>query len=166
MGNHDRWDPPGHAGFSTEASRAISWTREQLEGPQTGPPQAAGGFARVCPTPIRIGRDLFVHGLPRKPLSEYIFPEDEYNSLKINQLFVLVDRYGFHGHTHVPGIIAEDFRFFSPNEIDSEYNLGETKLMINVGSVGQPRAGDNRASYVILDYGIERVPRLRPGTGR
>ena len=33
--------------------------------------------------------------------------------------------------------------------------------MVNVGSVGQPRDGDNRACYVILDDGM-RLTRLRP----
>src|SRR5262249_45091001 len=60
----------------------------------------------------------------------------------------------FQGHTHVPGIFTESFQFFSPEEIDLEYTLGDGKLMINVGSVGQPRDGDNRACYVILEDGL------------
>jgi len=36
---------------------------------------------------------------------------------------------------------------------DLEYTLGEAKLMVNVDSVGQPRDGDDRACYVILEDG-------------
>jgi len=72
----------------------------------------------------------------------------------MERLFQLVLRYCFQGHTHVPGIFTENFQFFSPDEIDGEYNLGEGKLLINVGSVGQPRDGDPRACYVILEDGL------------
>ena len=43
---------------------------------------------------------------------------------------------------------------FSPEEIDHEYRLGEKKTMINVGSVGQPRDGDPRACYVVLEDNV------------
>ena len=38
-----------------------------------------------------------------------------------------------------------------PAEISNRYQVGDQKLMINVGSVGQPRDGDPRSSYVIFD---------------
>ena len=72
----------------------------------------------------------------------------------MERLFQLVGRYCFQGHTHVPGIFTENFQFFSPEEIDHEYTLGEGKVMVNVGSVGQPRDGDNRACYVVLEDGL------------
>jgi diadenosine tetraphosphatase ApaH/serine/threonine PP2A family protein phosphatase len=81
--------------------------------------------------------------------------EDIYNHRKMERLFQLVGQYCFQGHTHVPGIFTENLQFFSPEEIDLEYTLGDGKLMINVGSVGQPRDGDNRACYAILDDGID-----------
>ena len=112
-------------------------------------------FLGELPRSYRIGPFLFVHGSPRNPLSEYIFPEDIYNHRKMERLFQLVERYCFQGHTHVPGIFTESFQFFAPEEIDNEYTLGEGKLMVNVGSVGQPRDGDNRSCYVILDDGQE-----------
>ena len=95
-----------------------------------------------------------MHGSPRNPLSEYIFPEDIYNHRKMERLFQLVERYCFQGHTHVPGVFTEGFQFYAPEEIDHEYTLGDGKVMINVGSVGQPRDGDPRACYVILDDGL------------
>jgi diadenosine tetraphosphatase ApaH/serine/threonine PP2A family protein phosphatase len=71
----------------------------------------------------------------------------------MERLFQLVERYCFQGHTHVPGVFTESFQFYAPEEIDNEYTLGDGKLLINVGSVGQPRDGDPRACYVILDDG-------------
>ena len=71
----------------------------------------------------------------------------------MERLFQLVERYCFQGHTHVPGVFTEGYQFFAPEEIDHEYTLGEGKVMVNVGSVGQPRDGDNRACYVVLDDG-------------
>ncbi|MCA1686767.1 MAG: metallophosphatase family protein, partial [Planctomycetia bacterium] len=57
------------------------------------------------------------------------------------------------------------FQFYAPEEIDNEYTLGDGKLMINVGSVGQPRDGDNRACYVILDDGRPASPPPRADGG-
>ena len=155
LGNHDQgalFDPDG---FNVGAERAIFWTRAQLE--------AAGDrannerrweFLGALPRTHRISSFLFVHGSPRNPLSEYVFPEDIYNHRKMERLFQLVERYCFQGHTHVPGIFTEGYQFYSPDEIDFTYTLGDGKVMVNVGSVGQPRDGDNRACYVILDDGM------------
>jgi diadenosine tetraphosphatase ApaH/serine/threonine PP2A family protein phosphatase len=41
-------------------------------------------------------------------------------------------------------------RFISPDEANYEYRIGTEKAMINVGSVGQPRDGDPRGCYVVL----------------
>jgi diadenosine tetraphosphatase ApaH/serine/threonine PP2A family protein phosphatase len=50
----------------------------------------------------------------------------------------------------VPGIFTEDGRFLSPDEVGGRYPLPNTKIMVNVGSVGQPRDGDSRACYILL----------------
>jgi diadenosine tetraphosphatase ApaH/serine/threonine PP2A family protein phosphatase len=154
LGNHDQgamFDPDG---FNIGAERAIFWTRSQLENPSDrSNNERRWEFLGELPRSHRVGPFLFVHGSPRNPLSEYIFPEDIYNHRKMERLFQLVERYCFQGHTHVPGIFTESYQFFAPEEIDNEYTLGEGKLMVNVGSVGQPRDGDNRACYVVLDDG-------------
>jgi predicted phosphodiesterase len=155
LGNHDQgamFDPEG---FNIGAERAIFWTREQLESSgDRANNEKRWEFLGELPRTHRVGPYLFVHGSPRNPLSEYIFPEDIYNHRKMERLFQLVGQYCFQGHTHVPGIFTENFQFFSPEEIDQEYTLGEGKLMINVGSVGQPRDGDNRACYVLFEDGL------------
>jgi diadenosine tetraphosphatase ApaH/serine/threonine PP2A family protein phosphatase len=166
LGNHDQgamFDPDG---FNIGAERAIFWTREQLECPTDRiNNERRREFLRQLPHSYRLGSYLFVHGSPRNPLSEYIFPEDIYNHRKMERLFPLVERYCFQGHTHIPGIFTEDFQFFAPDQVNLEYRLGAGKLLINVGSVGQPRDGDNRACYVILDDGFAN-DQAHAGSGR
>jgi predicted phosphodiesterase len=162
LGNHDQgalFDPEG---FSSGAERAIFWTRDQLEGgdnPEDA--QRRWDFLAELPRAVRQQKRLFVHGSPRNPLNEYVFPEDVYNTKKLEKLFSLVDHVSFQGHTHVPGVFTEDLRFYHPGDIGERFTLGERKAMINVGSVGQPRDNDPRSCYVILtDDTVEfrRVP--------
>jgi predicted phosphodiesterase len=153
LGNHDNgalFDPEG---FSSGAERAIFWTRAQLEDRSLNGAQARWDFLARLPRTYRDGDIMFVHGSPRSPLNEYVFPEDIYNQRKIERIFGFIQKYCFQGHTHVPGVFTENFRFYSPGEISNTYTLGEQKLMINVGSVGQPRDSDPRSSYVVLEDG-------------
>ncbi len=66
-------------------------------------------------------------------------------------LFGKVKQYCFMGHTHLPGVFTTECEFHAPDEIDYFYKLGPAKVMVNVGSVGQPRDDDKRSCYVILD---------------
>jgi predicted phosphodiesterase len=152
LGNHDQgalYDPEG---FSSGAERAIFWTRDQLEMPNGDADRTAKrwAFLSELPRTHREGPFTFVHGSVRNPLSEYVFPEDVHNMRKLERIFSQIDRYAFQGHTHVPGIFTEDGRFLSPDEIGGHYPLPAGKMMVNVGSVGQPRDGDSRACYVLL----------------
>jgi diadenosine tetraphosphatase ApaH/serine/threonine PP2A family protein phosphatase len=154
LGNHEQAVIVERARSSGLTDRGTCWTWKQLNDPGDRiKNEIRKGFLMHLPRSYELGPYLFVHGSPRNPLSEYVFPEDIYNRHKLEHLFQLVRHYCFQGHTHVPGIITEDSKHFTPAEINGEYRLGEAKLMVNVGSVGQPRDGDNRACYVILDDG-------------
>jgi predicted phosphodiesterase len=151
LGNHDLgavFDPEG---FSSAAEKAIFWTRGQLE-------MANGDSAAVIrrwdflaelPRVIRETKCMYLHASPRAPVTEYVFPEDIYNPRKLEKLFTLFEGCCFLGHTHVPGIFTEDCRFITPNDCNGQFRYRSGKYMVNVGSVGQPRDGDPRASYVI-----------------
>lgn len=152
LGNHDQgalYDPEG---FSSGAERAIFWTRDQLEMANGDAEQTTRRwqFLSELPRTHREGPFTYVHGSVRNPLSEYVFPEDVHNLKKLERLFALIERYAFQGHTHVPGVFTEDGRFVSPDEMGGRYPLANSKLMVNVGSVGQPRDGDSRACYVLV----------------
>ncbi len=171
LGNHDSsalFDPEG---FNVAAEQAIFWTRAQLECGRDGPEASRKRMEFICGLPrmTREGSILFVHGSPRGPTNEYVFPEDTQNSKKIEKLFSMVPHLCFQGHTHVPGVFTTDLRFVRPADTGDGYDVSDPaeKLMINVGSVGQPRDGDRRCCYVIFDeqllvyrrveYDIERT---------
>jgi predicted phosphodiesterase len=162
LGNHDQgalFDPEG---FNSGAERAIFWTRSQLEeGPGTAAMrQRRWDFLGELPRTHSVDNKLFVHGSARNPLNEYVFPEDIYNKRKLEKIFALIPQHAFQGHTHVPGVFTESCNFFSPDEINYEYRLDRNKAMINVGSVGQPRDGDPRACYVVLEDDLVRFRRV------
>jgi len=150
LGNHDNgalFDPDG---FSAGAERAIFWTRKQLEDASIAGAAKRWEFLARLPRTFRDGDFMFVHGSPRSPLNEYVFPEDTYNQRKLERIFTFIQKYCFQGHTHVPGVFTENFRFYSPPDLSLQYELGSQKVMVNVGSVGQPRDGDPRSCYVVL----------------
>lgn len=159
LGNHDQavlFDP---AGFNPVALRAIFWTRDQMESSSSGDPDTIDrrwDFLGELPKRHDEGEFLFVHGSPRDPTNEYVFPEHIYDRERMANLFQRVQKYCFQGHTHIPGVFTAGGSFLPPDEIDRVYSLGDEKAMFNVGSVGQPRDEDPRACYVILD-GDERT---------
>jgi diadenosine tetraphosphatase ApaH/serine/threonine PP2A family protein phosphatase len=167
LGNHDQgamFDPDG---FNPPAERAIFWTRDQLESSAESRQarEKRWEFLAERPRSHRENGYLYVHGSARNPLNEYVFPEDIYNQRKMERIFALVERYCFQGHTHVPGIFTEQlpddlYQFSSPEEIDYAHKLDGRKTLCNVGSVGQPRDGDPRACYVLLDGDTIRYRRV------
>ncbi|MCI0376544.1 MAG: metallophosphoesterase family protein [Gemmataceae bacterium] len=167
LGNHDQgamFDPDG---FNPPAERAIFWTRAQLESPgeSSQKKEARWEFLAERPRTFKENSILYVHGSARNPLNEYVFPEDIYNQRKMDRIFALVEKYCFQGHTHVPGVFTESlpedmYQFHAPDEIDYVWKLNGRKTLINVGSVGQPRDGDWRACYVMLDGDTVRFRRV------
>lgn len=186
LGNHDSsalFDPEG---FNIAAEQAIFWTRAQIECGSDGPEASLRRMQYLCEMPRVVqevgvaanadgsqveGGLMFVHGSPRGPTNEYVFPEDTQNVKKMEKLFSLFPHLCFQGHTHVPGIFTSDMRFIRPDDIGDGHPVTDTtqRLMVNVGSVGQPRDGDSRSCYVILDpdriryrrveYDVERTVR-------
>ena len=153
LGNHDQavlFDP---VSFNPVAERANYWTRGQLDVPLPSRRAVELRWEFLGELPQRHQEEtlLFVHGSPRQPVTEYIFPEDIYNERKMRSLFALNPGTCFHGHTHLPGILTETLEFHAPEEIDYAFKLDGRRVFCNVGSVGQPRDGDWRACYVLFD---------------
>src|SRR5262249_34264756 len=117
-------------------------------------------FLARRPESHREGDFLFVHGSPRNPLYEYVYPEDIANEPKMEAVFAGGARYGFHGRTHIPGVFTEDRRFLSPEQVAPCYRRGGRKTLVNVGSGGRPRDGDWRACYALLDGEAVRFRRV------
>lgn len=145
-GNHD-WAALGKldmAEFNPLARQAALWTRKQLTAENYD-------FLSRLPTHERATDPRFTlaHGSPRQPVWEYILDLQTAaaNFAHFDTLYCLV------GHTHVPVIFQllngrVGVESPAPGEL---IQLGEQRLIINPGSVGQPRDGDPRASYLILD---------------
>lgn len=155
LGNHDLaalFDPEG---FSNTAEQAILWTRKQLESGDA-PERCLRRleFIANLPRTRRERNQLFVHGSVRNPINEYVFPEDIYNSRKMEKLFSMIQKACFQGHTHVAGVFTSDLCFHRPEDIGFRMQLPEDKVMVNVGSVGQPRDGDWRSCYAILEESV------------
>lgn len=160
MGNHDFGVLYEPTNFNPGAEAAAYWTREQFDAEPDAELRAKryeflGRLrVRVCETLDGMGFPvLAVHGSPRRPINEYIFPDDVMNSPdKIESIFGRVDKVCIVGHTHVPGVFTNEPDFYPPNELgDACYKFApDEKAIINVGSVGQPRDHDPRACYTIL----------------
>ena len=153
LGNHDQAALIDPEGFNPVALQAVYWTRDQLEhGPGT-PSQKnkRWDFLGELHRTHSEGEYLFVHGSPREPTNEYVFPEDIYNQRKMSALFGMIDRLCFQGHTHLPGVFTDDYQFYGPEDVDYSFRLDARKTMCNVGSVGQPRDADWRACYALFD---------------
>jgi diadenosine tetraphosphatase ApaH/serine/threonine PP2A family protein phosphatase len=122
----------------------------------------------------RDGPDLFVHGSPREPTWDYIHLVDAGfgPTEAMEEHFSACERLLFVGHTHLPGVIPDDYQAWVPTDAAPTWRLKGDKAIVNVGSVGQPRDQDPRACYVVVDgdaitwrrvaYDVERtVERMR-----
>ncbi|MEM9166019.1 MAG: metallophosphoesterase family protein [Planctomycetota bacterium] len=160
MGNHDFGVLYEPTNFNPGAQAAAYWTREQFDAEQDDDLRASryDFLGRLRVRVVEAAPDaehelLYVHGSPRRPINEYIFPDDVIGDPdKLGSIFRRIESVAAVGHTHVPGVFTDEPDFYPPAELkDDTYELEEgEKAVINVGSVGQPRDGDPRASYAVL----------------
>lgn len=150
LGNHDEAVLGEALSFSTNAQQVVDWTREQL--PRDDPEMAElWEFMGDMQMIWERKPDLFVHGSPVDPTQEYLLPTDDLKSTKYDDVFGEFQRMCFVGHTHLPCVITPDRRVRRAKELKNEYRLDDDQAIVNVGSVGQPRDGDPRACYVVVD---------------
>ncbi len=151
-GNHD-WAALGKidvTDFNVDARRAALWTRSQLTA-------ESRDFLTQLPTRMGPLHDDYTlaHGSPRYPVWEYIL----YPSVAAENFPYFDTRICFVGHTHTPVI----FRYVDGDDapqtlsppVDTPLPLSrdddDVRLIINPGSVGQPRDGNSDSSYAVLD---------------
>lgn len=154
-GNHDDALFTGDAGFNHFARAALRFTKERLRPGARASSEARTRWEwlRTLPTSLRHGSLLLVHGSPRNPVNEYVYPQDPdiVHGRRLSELLETVDLAAFCGHTHVPCVLRSDHTIFEPSEEARTLMLEpEFRHIVNVGSVGQPRDGDPRASWVEL----------------
>jgi predicted phosphodiesterase len=129
--------------FNPEAATAASWTGERLNA-------EARRYLATMPLVIENGDFTLVHGSPRDPVWEYLVNAERARA----NLGHFKTRYCLVGHSHQPVVFEADengdIRLVDFSD-DRRLELGEKRLIINPGGVGQPRDGDPRASYAIYD---------------
>lgn len=165
MGNHD-WAVLGRPGidvddFNPQAKQAVMWTREQLKA------ENRAFLDGLADTPIHPNGDkdlLVTHASPREPVWEYILTP----SIAFDNFACFEECICFFGHTHKPAIFrwrvdeSEDeaeggamatVHYLQPSVgVEVELATSPTqRLLVNPGSVGQPRDNDARAAYAIFN---------------
>jgi diadenosine tetraphosphatase ApaH/serine/threonine PP2A family protein phosphatase len=146
-GNHDKVGAglASVEGFNHLARQAIQWTAEALT-------RENRDWVAALPEGPTLIDDLteICHGSP--------FDEDVYifDDLDARRAFRVLERpLCLFGHTHVPAVFSfdGDLRMIGPPRgTSSIVTLNEgTKYLVNVGAVGQPRDGDHRAAFGLLD---------------
>ncbi len=131
------------AEFTGDAVVAARWTRGVLA-------EGSRAFLQsLQPSGARGGVELF-HASPRDPVWEYVLSAETAGAaLELTEApLVLV------GHSHVPlSITLEDGVLDGGVAPDgTERPLGPGRRLLNPGSVGQPRDGDPRAAWLLLDF--------------
>jgi len=145
-GNHD-WAVLGKldlSSFNLDARIANMWAQTELT------PEAREYLSEL---PVQMERDgiCIVHASPREPVWEYVLDVDvAYSNFAYFPTAICLL-----GHSHIPLVFTLDEQrrrceatippLFEPLPI------GSRRMILNPGSVGQPRDGDPRASYAILD---------------
>lgn len=151
LGNHELGLTEGGTRFNARARKAIEWTAEELR--QT--PEGEAFFNRAChfPTTYSIDGLLYVHGSPCDTTNEYLLPKLSKTPDVLERQFSKFNRYCFCGHTHLPGVMEPNRPFESPEDmLMNIFMLGnDSKAIVNVGSVGQPRDRNPNSCYVLFD---------------
>ncbi len=148
-GNHDHYVSSAEnlEDFNPLAKAVILWTRGQLSEEELA-------WLHNLPFSVTQMGMTLVHGTLDKPEDfGYVFDNYEAAAHFIQQKTPIC----FHGHTHCP--IIYEKQMSGINRFDAQdFRLSPgRKYFINVGSVGQPRDGDPRASYVIYDPATKEV---------
>ncbi|MFC2046678.1 metallophosphoesterase family protein [Chloroflexota bacterium] len=154
-GNHD-WAATckmDTSEFNPDAAAACHWAGQQLS------PEDVE-YLNSLPLVIHRNDFTLVHGSPRDPIWEYLLSTSSAreNFTYFTSQFCLV------GHSHVPlGFECNETGDCSLCEFpaDAVLTLTDNRLIINPGSVGQPRDSDPRASYAIYDSEARSISHYR-----
>jgi len=139
IGNHDlcALNFEGFDWFNSNAQHAIEWTNENLS-------EKNKDFLLKLPLTLKEENMLMVHGSVENPLYDYVYyyTSDSYfkNIFDSNKKIKIL----IMGHTHLPFI--------------KKFKEG---TVINPGSIGQPRDGNNKASFCVLNSKISRAKIIR-----
>jgi predicted phosphodiesterase len=134
--------------FNGDAAAAARWTQQVLE------PAAQAFLEALEPTATRDGIELF-HGSPVDPVWDYVLSEAAaFLSFRLTKApLVLV------GHSHVALALSWQTDTLGGGVAGegAEIDLDAGRWLLNPGSVGQPRGGDPRAAWLLIDEEARRA---------
>ncbi|MDB9741359.1 metallophosphatase family protein [Akkermansiaceae bacterium] len=142
-GNHDEYISADKNldDFNEQAQASLEWSRKNLSDSQKD-------WLASLPYTRRLGRQMLVHATLDKPEAwDYVRNSfDAAIAMKTQNTPIC-----FYGHTHVP--ISYELNGNKVNVLPEKVvNIDpNNKYLINCGSVGQPRDGEPKASYIIYD---------------
>ena len=150
IGNHDA----GAVGltpvdcFNPAAREAVQWTGTVLAEQDTD-------YLQNLPYEMDLEDFQIVHSTPDDPAQwRYLLIEEEAGPL----FDCFTGRLLFYGHTHVPMVFRKDATGDVSEQDAADFILEkQDRYIVNVGSVGQPRDGDPRASFVVYDSERDKV---------
>ncbi len=145
IGNHDQaaMGQIPRSRFNRDAGSVIEWTKSALT-------DETRAFLDTLPSKVTMENFTLAHGSPNQPVWEYILDPvtADRNFEELQTDYALV------GHSHLPLIFQQPFdtsyATLRPIEWEQAMQLAP-RMILNPGSVGQPRDGDPRASYGLLD---------------
>ena len=157
LGNHDAaaLQQIDDETFNPEARTAISWTRETIS-------EDTKAFLSSLPETSIQAQVTLSHGSPRHPVWEYLL---DTRTATLNFAYFTTS-FCFVGHSHLPVIFhqadGDDFSRLIIPEAEKPLEMKD-RIILNPGSVGQPRDRDPRASYAIFEpdaktWTLHRVP--------
>jgi diadenosine tetraphosphatase ApaH/serine/threonine PP2A family protein phosphatase len=138
--------------FNPEAAAAARWTRDALT-------EASHAFLESLSASAQRNEVELYHGSPRDPVWEYVLTVEAATAAfrATKAPLVLV------GHSHVAMALhlrgAEVVGGLAP--AGAEVDLGAGRWLLNPGSVGQPRDGDSRAAFCLVDLEAGRASFVR-----
>jgi predicted phosphodiesterase len=134
--------------FVGEAEAAARWTQTVLDD------GAATYLGSLEPAGQKDGIAL-AHGSPADPVWEYVLTQ----GTAIDAFAATAEPLILVGHSHVAlEICLDDLQLRGGVALDGqEVDLNDGRLILNPGSVGQPRDGDPRAGWLVIDSGSRRA---------
>ena len=154
MGNHDEAVFRDAVDFNPHARGAVEYTRRKMKPHwyDSSEKKARWNWLKNLPLRMQEGRFLFVHGSPRDPVAEYLLPteithlERDAAATKYEEVFAAFARVAYVGHTHMPGLILEDYTAPSAADLDHRATLSpDVKAVVNLalarGMFGRPKCG-------------------------
>jgi predicted phosphodiesterase len=146
-GNHDDAACGGATieSFNPEARAVAEWTRARVS-------ERTRAYLEALPQIlVPDGSDFtLAHGSPRDPIWEYL----DSTWIAQENLEIVRTSHCLVGHTHVPVVFRERTRggvAMTAAEPESRLKFDRRRMILNPGSVGQPRDGNPAASYMVLD---------------